>query len=98
MTAKADERVVYEKLENAAERYPIARGVLETVRLLEKGKAKLVLIALNVEPKERLDVVRSLCDQKGVPVIAVSDKLRLGEAAGLEVATSCVALPVLLRI
>jgi len=93
-----DDGAVYELLGESVSRFPIARGVLETVRLLEKGKAKTVVMAANVEPRERLDVVRSLCERKGVTVILVPDRARLGRAAGLEVGASCVALPVVLPL
>lgn len=88
------EEAVYELLENTAGRFRIARGVLETVRSLERGRARTVLVAANVQPTERLDIVRFLCEQKGIPIIVVSDKVKLGKAAGLEVGASCVAVPV----
>ena len=93
-----DDESVYQLLEDSASKVAIARGVLETVRFLEKGKARMVLVAANVEPSERLNVVRSLCEQKGVTVVMVSDKVKLGTAAGLEVGASCVALPVFLPL
>jgi ribosomal protein L7Ae-like RNA K-turn-binding protein len=92
------DEAVYEVLEESIRRVPVARGVLETVRFIEKGRARTVLLAANVEPRERLDIVRSLCEQKGVRMILVRDKVRLGRAAGLDVGTSCVALPVALPL
>lgn len=93
-----DDEAVYNLLGESVSRVPVARGVLETVRFLEKGRARTVLVAANVEPRERLDIVRSLCEQKGVRMISVRDKVRLGRAAGLDVGASCVALPVTLPL
>jgi len=83
---------IYAFVEAARARGPIAKGILETVRLLERGKAKTVIVAENVNPPQRLDIVRDLCREKGVPLYGVSDKLRLGTCAGLEVGASCVAM------
>lgn len=94
----ADEDALYDFLQTALLRHPVARGILETVRLLERGKARSVIIAADVEPKERLDPVRALCAQKEVKVLEVSDKAKLGRAVGIEVAASCVALPVPIEI
>jgi large subunit ribosomal protein L7Ae len=94
----SDDEAAYELLEESNSRIHIARGVLETVRFLEKGRARTVLMAENVEPSDRLNIVRSLCEQKGVAIILVSDRFRLGRAAGLDVGASCVALPVVLPL
>jgi ribosomal protein L7Ae-like RNA K-turn-binding protein len=59
---------------------------------LERGKAKTVVVATNVSPPARLDIVQELCREKGVPLYKVADKVRLGASAGLDVGTSCIAL------
>lgn len=88
-----DEEVAYELLQSTKEgKRKVARGVLETTRMLERRKASTVIFAANVMPLDRLSVIRDLCDQQGVRILMVSDKKRLGKAAGLEVGASCVAV------
>jgi large subunit ribosomal protein L7Ae len=87
-----EEQSTYDSLQVLNLRVPAAKGILETVRLLERGKARVVIIAQNVDPPDRLNVVRDLCSLKGVRIVVVPDKERLGRAVGLDVGTSCVAL------
>jgi ribosomal protein L7Ae-like RNA K-turn-binding protein len=88
-----DEEVAYLQLRDGVERScHLARGVLETARMLERKKAKIVILAANVMPPDRLNVIRDLCTQQGVKILTVSDKKKLGLVAGLEVSASCVAL------
>jgi ribosomal protein L7Ae-like RNA K-turn-binding protein len=87
-----DEEALYTFLRDAVGRLTVAKGLLETARLLERSKARTVIVAANVVPSDRLDVIRALSERKGVHVLTVSDKRRLGKAVGLEVGASCVAL------
>lgn len=87
-----DEEALYALLQDAVGRYTIAKGVLETARLLERSKARTVIIAANVFPPDRLNSILALSERKGVRVLVVSDKKRLGSAVGLEVGASCVAI------
>lgn len=94
--ANGDEKI-YRFVHTALFTVRIAKGILETARLLERGKAKTVIVAANVSPPARLDIVRGLCREKGVPILTVSDRSRLGESAGLEVGASCIALPIVMQ-
>jgi ribosomal protein L7Ae-like RNA K-turn-binding protein len=87
-----DEEALYSFLRDAVGRFTVAKGLLETARLLERSKARTVIVAANVVPADRLDIIRTLSERKGVRVLTVSDKRRLGNAVGLEVGASCVAL------
>jgi large subunit ribosomal protein L7Ae len=85
---------VYEFIQNVRSRVHVARGILETARLLERGKAKLVVLASDVHPASRLNIIRQLCTQKSVEALIVSSRDRLGHCAGLDVSASCIALPI----
>jgi ribosomal protein L7Ae-like RNA K-turn-binding protein len=88
-----NEEALYSFLRDSVGLTRIAKGFLETARLLERSKARTVIIAANVVPPDRLDVIRALSERKGVRILIVSDKRRLGKAVGLDVGASCVALP-----
>ena len=67
-------------------------GVNETTKAVERGNAKLVLIALDVSPEEIVMHLPVLCEEKGVPYSYVPNKKDLGKAAGIDVSASSVAI------
>jgi len=73
----------------------IKKGTNETTKAVERGLAKLVLIAEDVDPPEIVAHLPLLCEEKKVPYVYVPSKKRLGEAAGLEVAaaSACIIEP-----
>jgi len=85
----------YEALSIARETGKIRKGTNETTKAIERGQAKLVLIAEDVDPPEIVAHLPLLCDTKKVPYVYVPSKKRLGEAAGLEVAaaSACIIEP-----
>jgi len=97
-TTVDNEEALYIYLQDAAGRSDIAKGFLETARLLERSKARTVIVAANVVPSGRLDAIRELCERRGVRILTVSDKRRLGKAVGLDVGASCVALATDLKL
>ncbi len=68
------------------------KGINEVTKVLERGQAKLVIYASDVSPKEIIMHIPLLSKDKNVPCIAVKSKVELGKAAGLQVATSAVAI------
>lgn len=70
----------------------IKRGTNETTKAVERGKAKLVVIAENVNPEEIVMHLPSLCEEKNVPYVYVKTKEELGRAAGLDVSAASVAI------
>ncbi len=70
----------------------IKKGVNETTKAVERGFAKLIVVAENVDPKEIVMHLPLLAKEKNVPIIAVDSKEELGKAAGIEVAASSVAV------
>ena len=70
----------------------LRRGVNETTKSIERGIAKLVLMAEDVTPEEILMHLPLLCEEKEVPFIYVPSKMDLGKASGIEVPTSSIAI------
>ncbi len=70
----------------------VKRGTNETTKAVDRGQAKLVVIAMDVEPEEIVMHLPPLCEEKGVPYTYVPSKLELGKAAGIEVQAASVAI------
>jgi large subunit ribosomal protein L7Ae len=70
----------------------IKKGTNETTKAVERGLAKLVVIAEDVDPPEIVGHLPILCDEKKIPYTYVPSKRRLGEAAGIEVAAASIAI------
>jgi len=67
-------------------------GTNETTKAIERGIAKLVVIAEDVEPKEVIMHLNPLCDEKKIPCVNVKSKQELGRAAGIDVSTASIAI------
>ena len=59
---------------------------------MERGQAKLVIIAEDVQPEEIVAHLPLLCDEKKIPYVYVPSKKALGEACGLQVAAASAAI------
>ena len=75
-------------LEKARETGKIKKGTNETTKAVEMGLAKLVYIAMDVDPPEIVAHLPLLCEEKNIPYIYVKSKADLGKAAGIEVAAA----------
>lgn len=82
----------YEALKIAQESGKIRKGTNEATKSIERGRAKLVLIAENVEPPEIVAHLPLLCDERRAPYVYVPEKQRLGQAAGLMVSSAAAAI------
>merc|ERR1712144_146926 len=76
-----------------AAKKPIAvkMGVNHVTSLVEEKKAKLVIIAHDVDPIEIVVWLPSLCKARGIPYCIVKSKARLGAVVGMKTAT-CLAI------
>ncbi|MGC9059069.1 MAG: 50S ribosomal protein L7Ae [Candidatus Aenigmatarchaeota archaeon] len=70
----------------------VKRGTNETTKAVDRGQAKLVVIAMDVEPEEIVMHLPPLCEEKGVPYTYVPSKIELGKASGIEVQAASVAI------
>ena len=82
----------YDALELARDTGKIKRGSNEVTKTVERGQAKLVYLAKDVQPEEVIAHLPILCKEKGTPFIFVPSKEELGVSAGLEVPTASVAV------
>lgn len=67
-------------------------GVNEVTKSIERGLAKLVVIAEDVDPPEIVAHIPILCKEKHVPFLYVPSKTVLGESSGLSVAASSISV------
>ena len=82
----------YQILEKAKNTGKIEKGTNEVTKAIERGTAKLVAYAKDVEPKEIVQHLPILCKEKGIPCFEVESKQKLGIVVGLPVSTSSVAV------
>ncbi|MEM1619492.1 MAG: 50S ribosomal protein L7Ae [Fervidicoccaceae archaeon] len=82
----------YKLVQIARETGKVKKGTNETTKAIERGLAKLVVIAEDVDPPEVVAHLPLLCDEKKVPYVYVPSKKRLGEAVGIEVQAASVAV------
>ena len=83
---------VYEAIEVAKATGKIKKGTNETTKAIERGEAKLVAVASDVNPPEVVMHIPLLAKEKGVLCAKIPSREDLGASAGLEVATGCVAI------
>ena len=83
---------VYDVVEKARKTGKIEKGTNEVTKAIERGTAKLVVYAADVEPKEIVQHLPILCKEKGIPFAEVDKKEKLGIAVGLSVKCSSVAI------
>ena len=83
---------VYEAIEVAKSTGKIRKGTNEATKLIEKGLAKLVVIAKDVNPPEITMHIPLLAEEKGIPCIQIPSKEELGAAAGIEVPTGSIVI------
>ena len=81
-----------EALEIAKETGRIKKGINEATKSIERGIARLVIVAEDVEPTEIIMYLPGLCDDKKAPYIFVPSKKTLGNAVGIDRPTAAVAI------
>jgi len=81
-----------EAVEVAKSTGKIKKGANEVTKAIERGVAKLVVIAGDVTPPEVIMHIPLLSKEKGVICIEVPTKEELGAAAGIDVPTAGVAI------
>ncbi len=82
----------YKIIEKAKKTGKVDKGSNEVTKAIERGVAKLVLYAADVNPKELVAHLALLCKEKGIPCHEVDSKEKLGVAIGLPVSTAAVAV------
>lgn len=75
----------------AKKRMTIKSGLSEVMHLIERGHARLVLIAHDVDPIELVMWMPALCMKKNVPFVIFKSKSRLGALVHKKT-TSCIGI------
>ena len=83
---------IYEIVEKARKTGKIEKGTNEVTKAIERGTAKLVVVAQDVNPKEIVQHIPILCKEKGILFEEVDNKQKLGIAVGINVSTASVAI------
>lgn len=83
---------VFEIIEVAKKSGKLKKGCNEVTKALEKGQAKLVVVAKDIQPKEIVMHLSLLAKEKGAKYAEVEKKEELGAAAGLPLGTAAVAV------
>ncbi|MBN1644668.1 50S ribosomal protein L7ae [Candidatus Woesearchaeota archaeon] len=81
-----------EAIEVAKNTGKLKKGTNEATKALERGTAKLVVVAKDVTPPEITMHIPILAKEKGIPCVEVPTKEELGASAGIKVGTSAVAI------
>lgn len=83
---------VYEVVEKARKTGKIEKGINEVTKAIERGTAKLVVYASDVQPKEITQHIPILCKEKKISCEEVDSREKLGIAAGIKVSCSSIAV------
>jgi large subunit ribosomal protein L7Ae len=82
----------YSTVEKARKIGKIDKGVNEVTKAIERGTAKLVVYAKDVQPAEIILHLPVLCKEKGIKCEEVDSRQKLGIAAGINVPCAAVAV------
>ena len=82
----------YNIVETAKKTGKVEKGTNEVTKAVERGTAKLVVYAKDVEPKEIVAHLAVICKNKGIACVEVDSKPKLGVSVGIGVSTSAVAV------
>ena len=82
----------YDIVEKAAKTGKIDKGVNEVTKAVERGIAKAVVVASDVDPKELTQHLPILCKEKGIKFAEVDSREKLGISVGINRPTAAVAV------
>ena len=83
---------IYNIIEKARKTGKVEKGTNEVTKAIERGTAKLVVFASDVEPKEIVQHIPVLCKEKNVLCKEVDNRQKLGIAVGISVPASSVVV------
>ena len=82
----------YQLLQVAKDTGKLRKGTNESTKAIERGIAKLVLIAEDVEPPQVVAHLPILCEERKIPFVFVPSKDQIGPAIGIDVSTAAAAV------
>ena len=82
----------YEALQVANQTGNIRKGTNETTKAIERGLAKLVVIAEDVDPPEVVAHLPIICEEHKIPYVFVPSKDKIGSSVGIDVPAASVCI------
>lgn len=82
----------YETVKLAKDDGKLRKGANEATKAVERGITKLLVIALDVDPPEIVAHLPLLAEEKKITYVYVDSKIKLGEAAGIDVPSAAIAV------
>jgi len=83
---------VYDVVEKASKSGKVDKGINEVTKAVERGVAKLVVVAKDVNPKEITQHIPLLCNEKKIKYHEVDSRQKLGISVGIGVSCSAIAI------
>ena len=82
----------YTLIEKARKTGKVEKGTNEVTKAVERGTAKFVAYAADVDPKEIVKHLAIICAEKGIKYAEVDSKKKLGVSVGIPVSCSAIAI------
>lgn len=82
----------HQLIQVAADSGKIKKGTNETTKAVERGLAKLVIIAEDVDPPQVVAHLPILCEERKIPYLFVPNKIDLGRSAGVDVGSAAITV------
>ncbi|HPC27964.1 MAG TPA: 50S ribosomal protein L7Ae [Candidatus Methanomethylicus sp.] len=82
----------YETVKLAKDDGKLRKGANEATKAVERGITRLLVIAVDVDPPEIVAHLPLLADEKKISYVYVDSKIKLGEAAGIDVPSAAIAV------
>ncbi|MGC9309674.1 MAG: ribosomal L7Ae/L30e/S12e/Gadd45 family protein [Candidatus Nanoarchaeia archaeon] len=83
---------IYDLIEQARKTGKLDKGINEVTKAVERGQAKLVVVAKDVDPKELVQHLPILCKDKGIKLVEADSKEKLGISVGINLGCSALAI------
>ena len=83
---------VYDIVEKAAKTGKVDKGVNEVTKAVERGIAKMVVVAGDIDPKELTAHLPILSEEKGIKFVECDSREKLGISVGINRPTAAVAI------
>ena len=83
---------IYDIVEKAAKTGKVDKGVNEVTKAVERGIAKLVVVASDIDPKELTQHLPILCKEKGMKFVEADSREKLGISVGINRPAAAVAV------
>ena len=83
---------IYDIVEKAAKTGKVDKGVNEVTKAVERGVAKYVVVATDIDPKELTQHLPILCKEKEIKFVEADSKEKLGISVGINRPTAAIAI------